>query len=89
MKIKKIALLCTSDDPKHFVNYTPISVLPLFLKNAERITFNILYEHLEISDPLTENQSALNLNNSTDLLIFQITRKITGKTIKNILYSCF
>ena len=46
MKIKKIALLCTSDDPKHFVNYTPISVLPLFLKNAERITFNILYEHL-------------------------------------------
>ena len=85
MKIKKIALLCTSDDPKHFVNYTPISVLPLFLKNAERITFNILYEHLEISDPLTENQSALNLNNSTDLLIFQITRKITGKTIKNIL----
>ena len=85
MKIKKIALLCTSDDPKHFVNYTPISVLPLFLKNAQRITFNILYEHLEISDPLTENQSALNLNNSTDLLIFQITRKITGKTIKNIL----
>ena len=46
MKIKKIALLCTSGDPKHFVNYTPISVLPLFLINAERITFNILYEHL-------------------------------------------
>ena len=46
MKIKKIALLCTSGDPKHFVNYTPISVLPLFLKDAERITFNILYEHL-------------------------------------------
>ena len=89
MKITKIALLCTSDDPEHFVNYKPISVLPLFLKTAESITFNIIYEHLKISDPLTENQSALNLNNSTDLLIFQITRKITGKTIKNILYSCF
>ena len=85
MKITKIALLCTSDDPEHFVNYKPISVVPLSLKTAERITFNILYEHLKISDPLTENQSALNLNNSTDLLIFQITRKITGKTIKNIL----
>ena len=46
MKIKKIAILCTSGDPKHFVNYTPISVLALFLKNSERITFNILYEHL-------------------------------------------
>ena len=89
MKITKIALLYTSDDPENFVNYKPISVLPLFLKTAESITFNILYEHLKISDPLTENQSALNLNNSTDLLIFQITRKITGKTIKNILYSCF
>ena len=70
----------TKDNPS---NYRPISVLPVFSKVLERIMYNRVFNHLDSYSFLYEKEFYFQRNNSTEHVILQLTRDITGSFEKS------
>ena len=77
LKIAKVTPIFKPGDKENVSNYRPISILPVFSKNFERIMYNRVYNHLDSKGLLYENQFGLQRNNSTEHATLQLTRDIT------------
>jgi hypothetical protein len=56
MKIAHVILFFKSGDHKHFQNYRPVSVLPIFSKLLERVVFKRITNYIDKSSILSDNQ---------------------------------
>jgi hypothetical protein len=65
-------------------NYRPISLLPAFSKILERVIYNRLYEHIDNSNILDNNQYGFRPNSSTEKASFKFVNEIL-KAINNSL----
>ena len=52
-----IVLVYKKGDKQLLENYKPVSLLPIFGKNFEKIVFNNIFEYLQKNNLLYENQS--------------------------------
>ena len=78
LKIAKVTRIFKSDDKENVSNYRLISILPVFSKVLERTMYNRVDNHLDFKDFLYEKQFGFEKNNSTEDVILQLTRYITG-----------
>ena len=78
MKIARVIPLFKSGDKSLFINYRPISVLPVFSKFLERIVYNRLINFLNKYDILSRNQYGFRKNYSTAHALIQLYDKISN-----------
>ena len=78
LKIAKVTPLFKFGDKDNISNYRPTSTLPAFSKVLERVMYNRFYNHLDSKALLYEKQFGIQINNSTEHAIIQLTRDITG-----------
>ena len=78
LKIANVTLIFKSGDKGNVRSYRSISILPVFSKVLERIMYNRVYNRLDSKGLLYEKQFGFQRNNSTEHVILQLTRDITG-----------
>ena len=78
LKIANVTLIFKSGDKGNVRNYRSISILPVFSKVLERIMYNRVYNRLDSKGLLYEKRFGFQRNNSTEHVILQLTRDITG-----------
>ena len=78
LKIAKVTLIFKPGAKDNVRNYRPISILPVFSKNLERIVYKRVYNHLDSKGLLCEKQFGFQRNYSTEHAILQLTRDITS-----------
>ena len=66
LKIARVIPLFKSGDEAVFVNYRPISVLPLFSKFIEKVIYRRFYNFLTKNNFLFDNQYGFRKDHSTD-----------------------
>ena len=76
-KIAKITPIFKADDETLLSNYRPISVLPVFSKNLERIMYNRISTYLSKHNLLYKKQFGFQNNHSTNQEILQLTNDIS------------
>ena len=77
MKIARVIPLFKNGDNKEFTNYRPVSLLPQFSKNLERIFHKRLMNFLDDKKVLYESQYGFRKNRSTSLAILELVEEIT------------
>ena len=77
MKIARVIPLFKSGDLSLFTNYRPVSVLPAFSKNLERIVYNRLINFLNKYSILSCNQYGFRKNHSTAYALIQLYDKLS------------
>ena len=77
LKLAKIVPLYKSNDPSHFNNYRPISLLSVFSKIIEKVMYERLYDYLITLQILYEYQFGFQKNKSTYMALIALTDKIT------------
>ena len=86
IKIAKVIPFYKSGPIDDCSNYHPMSVLPFFSKIFEKLAYNWLLNYIEKHAILTPNQYWFRKNHSTDMVVIDITDKIS-QAIVNKLYS--
>ena len=66
-----------------FLNYRPISVLPVLSKVIEKHVHDSLYSHLTENNLIYSRQSGFRKNHSTDTAFIQIIDELLVKLVKN------
>ena len=75
---------CHKKDSKNFIrNYRPISLLPIFSKVFERLTYNSLYSYFVQNKSFTEVQSGFMLGYSCVSQLLSITQEIYKRFYHN------
>ena len=87
LKLAKVVPLFKSGSRTVFVNYRPISVLPIFDKVFEKIVHNRLMSYLQEFKILSENQFGFQKNKSTAHGILHLLNNI-GSILKNGNFCC-
>ena len=77
LKITKVIHLYKGGNARLFVNYRPVSILPIFLKIYERLVYYRLSEFTELSDILYRLQSGFRKRHATSVALMVLTDKIT------------
>ena len=68
---------CTQKSDKQLLkNYRPISLLPIFGKNFERIIYNNIFEYLTTNKLISDNQSGFKPGDSRVNQLLSITHEI-------------
>lgn len=83
LKIAKIIPIYKSDNPEHFQNYRPISVLPSFSKFFEKVIHNRLLEYLNQQNILYDHQYGFRKGRSTSLPLIHLLNKISTAIDQN------
>ena len=78
MKIARVIPLFKSGDYRHFQNYRPISVLPIFSKLLERIVYNRIINYVDKFDIISDHQYGFRKNHSTSQALLQLYNKISA-----------
>ena len=78
LKIAKVFPLFKSGDAENVTNFRPISALPVFSKNLERIMYNRIYKHLKNNNLLFYKEFGFQVNNSTERAILQLVSVISS-----------
>ena len=76
MKLSKVIPIYKSNDPQHFKNYRPISLLPAFSKIIEKIVYKRLFRFISLHNILSPSQYGFQENLSTQLAILELQNKI-------------
>ena len=82
LKLAKIIPLYKGNDPSHFNNYRPISLLSVFSKILERVMYDRLYNYLTTLQILYEYQFGFQKFKSTYMALLALTDRIT-KAMEN------
>lgn len=72
MKIAKIIPLYKSGDTSSFINYRPISVLPVFSKVLEKVIYKRMYSHLESQNIFYKHQYGFRKKHSSYMALMQL-----------------
>ena len=78
LKIAKVIPVYKAEDPSLFVNYRPISLLPVFSKFFEKVMYNRLVEFAETYEILFCCQFGFRKNHSTSLSLIHLINKISS-----------
>lgn len=78
MKIARVIPLFKSGDHRHFQNYRPVSVLPIFSKLLERVVFKRVTNYIDQSSILSDNQYGFRKKHSTSLALMRLYDGITS-----------
>ena len=78
LKIAKVIPLFKSGDPLCFVNYRPVSILPLFSKILERLMYNRLLSFINKHEVLYSFQFGFRSSHSPELALIYLTDKISN-----------
>lgn len=78
MKVALITPVHKGGDPSQFLNYRPISVLPVFSKVFERILHDRLYAFFQEKRVLSDSQFGFRKGHSTDMALAVVVNLITG-----------
>ena len=89
LKIAKVLPIYKSDDKQLIQNYRPISVLPFFSKNCEKIISNHLLNFIDTNNILYDNQFGFRKNHSTTHAIITLVERVskaldTGKIVVGV-----
>ena len=79
LKIARVIPLHKGGSKSELNNYRPISILPIFSKNFERIVYNQLYSFLEKFKLLNPNQFGFRKNKSTTQAVLNTLEYIYNK----------
>ena len=77
LKSAKVIPVFKSKDQHHITNYRPISVLPPFSKILEKIIHTRLYNFLDNSDTLVNEQYGFRSKRSTYMALLELTTNLT------------
>ena len=80
LKIAKVIPIHKNNDPNNFCNYRPISILPCFSQNLERLMYNRLERFLNQSHIISEVQYGLRKKYSTYMALINLIYKISSGT---------
>ena len=75
-KIAKVIPIFKKDDPLDYVNYRPISLLPIFSKIFEKIIYSRMYKFLESNKLIYTCQFGFRANHSTNHALISMTESI-------------
>ena len=75
-KIAKVIPIFKKDDPLDCVNYRPISLLPIFSKNFEKIIYSRMFKFLESNKLIYTRQFGFRANHSTNHALISTTESI-------------
>ena len=78
MKIAEVIPIFKAGSSMEIGNYRPISLLPIFGKNFEKIMHSRLYSFIESQNILHKNQYGFQKNKSTEQALIDIQSKIVG-----------
>ena len=78
LKIAKVIPVYKAEDPSLFVNYRPISLLPVFSKLFEKVMYDPLVEFAETYEILFRCQFGFRKNHSTSLSLIHFINKISS-----------
>ena len=78
LKIAKVIPVYKAEDPSLFVNYRPISLLPVFSKLFEKVMYDRLVEFAETYEILFRCQFGFRKNHSTSLSLIHLINKISS-----------
>ena len=76
MKIAKVLPVYKAKDKNRFVNYRPISLLPVFSKILEKIVHNRLYKYCVKYNIITPSQYGFRKNHSTEHALIEFQNRI-------------
>ena len=77
LKIARVIPLFKSGDQAFFVNYRPVSVLPVFSKFLEKVIYKRLYSYLLKYNLLFDNQYGFRKSHSTSLALIHLYDKLS------------
>ena len=77
LKIARVIPLFKSGDQSLYVNYRPVSVLPIFSKFLEKVIYNRLYDYLTKYHILFDNQYGFRKQHSTALALIHLYDKLS------------
>ncbi len=77
LKIAKVTPIFKKDDPKYYTNYRPVSVLPMFSKILEKLTYNRLMKYINENNILYKHQFGFRNAYSTYMAMILLEDKIT------------
>ena len=83
LKIARVCPIFKSGNPMHFVQYRPVSVLPVMSKVFERIMYDRIYTFMHDLKLLYEFQFGFRPNHSTELALMLSTDKIISALDKS------
>ena len=92
MKIAKVIPIYKSGDKRHFNNYRPISMLPVFSKILEKIVAKKLLSFLDSTNQLYQHQYGFRARHSTTHPVVHLLNQIANendKITKNITMATF
>ena len=72
----KVIPIFKKDDLLDYVNYRPISLLPIFSKIFEKIIYSRMYEFLELNKLIYNRQFGCRANHSTNHALLSMTESI-------------
>ena len=78
LKIARVIPIFKSGDEAVFVNYRPVSVLPVFSKLLEKVIYRRLYNFLTKYNILFNNQYGFRKNHSTALALIHLYDKLSS-----------
>ena len=76
LKVANVSSIFKVGNIEEMGNYRPISVLPIFSKVLERITYNRAYQYFKENDMFFPKQFGFQVNNSTHHAILNLTDDI-------------
>ena len=76
MKLAKVVPIFKKGDARLFVNYRPISLLPVLSKVLERLMYNRLYHFLKQHNILSSSQYGFQKNRSTEQAVLEMQDRI-------------
>ena len=82
LKIAKVRPIFKAGNKEEFLNYRPVSVLPIVSKIYEKIVYKRLIDYLEWNSVLTEHQYGFRKNRSTTMALHVLIDKL-HKAIEN------
>ena len=83
LKIARVCPIFKNGNPMHFVQYRPVSVLPVMSKVLEKIMYNRVYTFLQDLKQLYEFQFGFRPKHSTELALMLSVDKIISALDKN------
>ena len=83
LKIARVCPIFKNGNPMHFVQYRPVSVLPVMSKVLEKIMYNRVYTFLQDLELLYEFQFGFRPKHSTELALMLSVDKIISALDRN------
>ena len=84
---KANAVLVHNKEDKNLIkNYRPVTLLPIFSKSYERVTYNALFNYFKDNKLFTPSQSGFLPGNSSIVQVLSIIHEIHTGTVNN---TCF